>query len=70
MISERISDDIPLLMKKIEYCYPHSNALLQFRLEMEHCKAHKVACHSTKCDVFNVFKLFPTSYHWIYFRKI
>ena len=50
MISERISDDIP----------PHSNALLQFRLELKHCKPHKVARHPMKCDVINDVKLFPT----------
>ena len=32
-----ISDDIPSQMKKIEYGYPHSNAILQFRLKWEHC---------------------------------
>ena len=38
MISERISDDKPPQMKIIEHGYPHSNALLQFRFKLEHCK--------------------------------
>ena len=38
----------------------HSNALLQFRLELEHCKPHKAEHHPTKCDVINDVKQFPT----------
>ena len=57
MISDRISDDISPKMKKIEYAYPHSNALLQFYLNFGGCKLHKAACHQTKCDVINDFKL-------------
>ena len=45
-----------------EYGYPHSNALLQFRLELERSKSHKAACHPTRCDVINDTKLFPTVY--------
>ena len=46
--------------KKFEYGYPHSNALLQFELNFEHCKPHKATRHPTKCDVINDVKLFST----------
>ena len=36
-----------------EYGYPHSNALLLFRLKLEHCKPQKDAHHPLKCDVIN-----------------
>ena len=52
-----------------EYGYHHSNAFLQFRLELERCKPHKAARHLTICDVINDVKLFPTVYHRIYCRK-
>ena len=55
--------------KFFEYGYPHSNALLQFRLKLESCKPQNVARHLTKCDVINDVKLFPTVYHRIYCRK-
>ena len=45
-----------------EYGYFHSNAPLQFRLELEHCKPHKWARHPKKYDVINDVKLFPTVY--------
>ena len=57
MISEILSDDIPL-RKKIEYGYPHSNALLQFGVEWERCKPHNAARHLMKCDIINDAKLF------------
>ena len=41
-----LSNDIP--MEKIEYGYPHSNALLQFCLKLERCKPHKALRHPTK----------------------
>ena len=44
--------------ENFEYGYPHSNALLQFRLKFEHCKPHKDACHQTKCDVINNVNFF------------
>ena len=69
MISERISDDILTQMIIFEYGYPHSYALLQFRLELERWKPHKAARHSTRCDVINDVKLFPTVYRRIYCRK-
>ena len=62
MISEPISDDISPQMKKLQYGYPHSNALMQPHLELERCKPHKPACHPTKCDVINDVKLFLTVY--------
>ena len=48
--------------ENFEYGYPHSNAFLQFELKLEHCKPHKAARHSTKYDVINDIKLFPTVY--------
>ena len=60
MISDRIADYMPLQMK--EYGYPHSNALLQFRLKLEHRKPHKATCQQTNCDAINDVKLFPTVY--------
>ena len=57
MISERISNDIPPQMKIL-----NSNALLQSRLKLDHCKPHKAARHQMKCDVINDVKLFPTVY--------
>ena len=55
--------------ENFEYGYPHSNALLQFRLKLERCKPHKAACCPTKCDVINDIKLLPTVYHRIYCLK-
>ena len=46
--------------ENFEYCYPHSNALLQIRLELERWKPHKAARHKTRCDVINDVELFPT----------
>ena len=53
--------------EQFEYGYPHSNAFLClftvkifFRLESEHYKPHRAACHTTKCDIINDIKLFPT----------
>ena len=60
MISERISDGIPLRMKKNEYGYPHSNALLQFCLKFERCKPQKAARHPTICKVINDVKQCPS----------
>ena len=53
--------------EKFEYDYPHSNALLQFCLELERWKPLKAAHHPP--DVFNDVKLFPTVYRRIYCRK-
>ena len=33
-----------------EYGYPHSNALLQFHLELDHCKLHKTAQRRTSSN--------------------
>ena len=55
--------------ENFEYGYPHSNALLQFRLKLEGCMPHDVICHTMKCCVINDIKLFPTVYHRIYCRK-
>ena len=40
-------------MKFFSYGYPHSNALLQFYLNVERYTPHKAACHLTKCGVIN-----------------
>ena len=50
------------LNKNFEHGYPHSNALLQFPLNLKHCKPHKATCHPTEYDVINDIKLFPTGY--------
>ena len=55
--------------ENFEYCYPHCNALLQFRLEFERWKPHKAARQPMRSDVINFVKLFPTVYHRIYCRK-
>ena len=54
-----------LVNENFEYDYPHSNALLQSRLKIEHCKPHNAALLLTKCETINDFKLFPTVYHRI-----
>ena len=74
MISERISDIRRNTSpnENFEYGYPHSNALLQTRLKLERCKPHKATqrhTFSTKCDLINDVKLFPTVYRKIYCRK-
>ena len=53
MFSDHISNSISLELKKNEYGYPHSGALWQFCLKLEHCKPHKAMCHPTKCDIIN-----------------
>ena len=55
--------------ENFEYGYPHSNALLQFRLKFERCKPHNTASHPTKYDIINDVKLFPAVYRRIYCRK-
>ena len=43
--------------ENFEYGLIHSNAHLQFRLKLEHCKPHKAKRHPTKCDViYNVIQ--------------
>ena len=69
MISERISDDTPLQMINLKMNYPHSNALLQFRLKLKRSKSRKAARHPTICDVIKYVKLFPKVYHRIYCRN-
>ena len=63
MISECISDE------NFEFGYSHSNALLQFRFELECCKSHNAANYPTKCDVINDVKLLSTVYRRIYCHK-
>ena len=45
------------LYENFEYSHPHSNALLQFRLKVEHCKPHKEAHDPRKCGIINDIKL-------------
>ena len=69
MISECISDDIPFQLKVLNIFIPiqmHFYSLLSNWRIASHIKPHKGICHSTKCDVFNDFKLFQTVYHRIY----
>ena len=47
--------------KKIEYGYPHSNALLQFPLKLWRRKPHKATHHPTECDIINDVKLFSNT---------
>ena len=44
--------------ENFEYGYPHSNALLQFRLKLGCCKPHKATHQPTKCGVIKNVKLF------------
>ena len=48
--------------ENFEYGYPHSNALLLSCLKLEYCKPLKATRHSSKCDIINDVKLFPTVY--------
>ena len=57
------------LNENFEYGYPHSNAIHQFPLKLKRWKAQKATHHSTKCDIINDVKLFPTVYHRIYCRN-
>ena len=55
--------------ENFEYGYPHSNALLQFYLNLERYMPLKAACHLMKCDIGNEIKLFRTVYRRIDCRK-
>ena len=65
MISERISDDIPPVMKILNMVIP---ILMQF-CSFKRCKPHNAAHHLMKCDIINDVKLLPTVYLSIYCRK-
>ena len=52
--------------ENFEYGYPHSDAILQFRLKLECCKPHKAERHPTKCDVINDVQQCRTVYRRIY----
>ena len=72
MISERISDDIPLQMKILNMVIP---ILMQFCSLISNwsvassIKPHKGVRHQMKRDVINDVQLFPTVYRRIYCRK-
>ena len=53
-------DGTPPPNENFEYGYPHSTALLQFRLLR--VKLHKAARHARRCDVIYDVKLFLTVY--------
>ena len=55
--------------ENFKHGYPHSDAFLQFCLELERCKLYKAACHPMKCGVINDVKQFPTVYCRIYCRN-
>ena len=69
VISDPIFDDIPPYYENFEYCYPHSNTLLQFCFNLNSCKLHKAARHQMKCDVINDIKLSLTVYPRIFCHK-
>ena len=49
--------------------YPHSSALLQLRLKLEHCQSQKAAYHPKNFDIIKKVKLFATVYSRIYWHK-
>ena len=51
------------------YGYPHSNAFLEFCIELEHCKPHKAERHPTIYDVIDDVELFQTVYRMVYCWK-
>ena len=55
--------------ENFEYGFPHSNALLQFRLKLDRCKPHNAHVIHRLCYIINDVKLFPTVYRRIYCRK-
>ena len=59
MISDCISDNIAPQMKILNMVIPILMHL-QSRLKLEHCKLHKAAHHTTKCNLIVVVKLFAT----------
>ena len=56
--------------ENFENGYPHSNAILQFKLKLERCKPHKATRHPFKCDIINDLKPFPTVYRRGYCPKL
>ena len=61
MSSDRLSDNIYPKWIFFKYGYPHSNAYLQFRLQLERCKPELAARHPTICDGINDVNLFTDS---------
>ena len=68
MISDRISDDIPLQMKILNMVIPIL-CILQFPLKLKHCKPHKATQHQRIFDVINDVHIFPTVYRRICCRN-
>ena len=67
MISDHISEDIPLQMKTINMVVPFlmlfcSGLLFVKNFVSTKIRALQAACHQTKCDVIFDFKIFPTVY--------
>ena len=55
--------------ENVEYGYPHSYALLQFRFKFERYKPQNAARHPKKYDAINDVKMFPAVYRRICCRK-
>ena len=68
MISDRISNNIPSLMKILNMV-PILMHLCSFISNWSVCKLHKAARHPMKCDIIYDIKLFRTVYRRIYCRK-
>ena len=65
MVSERKSDDTPPLMKILNMVIPilmRFYSLVSNWSVASRIKPYKGVRHSTKCDVINDVKLFPTVY--------
>ena len=56
-------------MKNFNMAIPILMYLLQLCLRLEHFKPHKATRHSTKYDIINDVKQFPTVYRRIYCRN-
>ena len=63
LISERISDDIPPPMKILNMVIPILMHFCSFFLKLQNDTRY-----STKCDLINDVKMFPTVYRRIYYR--
>ena len=67
MISELVSDDLPLQMKSLNMVIPILMHFFSFVAFLS--VASRILRHQMKCDVINDVKLFPTVYCRICCRK-